>query len=99
MPEEHPFHQDFPVPETEHSAHDTFMGGVRISTRLGLFVLLGLAAIAAAGGGLYIADSELAAVEQRLAAAHEVAEFAASIRPVSSKERMPSGEASTRSAN
>jgi len=51
----------------------TFMGGIKLSGRTGLFVVIGLVCLAIGGAGLFRAQQDLAATQRQLAKSYELA--------------------------
>ncbi len=76
----------------------TFMGGIGVSTRASLFILLGLVVLSGAGFGLYFADKELAKADVSLRQAIELGTFGANIERDVWRIRAESGELSKRLA-
>ncbi len=72
MSDGYQFHQNFPDPEATSHERETFMGGVLISTRMGIFILIGLTSIALLVGGLYLAGREMSAATNDVTSAFRI---------------------------
>ncbi|MEE8393586.1 MAG: HAMP domain-containing protein [Rhodospirillales bacterium] len=79
MSDGHPFHKNFPDPGNGVLEEETFLGGVRLSTRISLFVLGGLTALVILAGGLYVTNQEISAAGERLKADRKVAGISAAL--------------------
>ena len=57
----------------------TFLGGMSLSARISLFVLIGLACLAFGGFGLFRAERDLSAAQRQMAAAYELTHLAGTV--------------------
>ncbi len=71
--------QAFSEPRSWDYEEATFLGSMRFSSRMGLFVLFGLIALGLAGGAYFHADRTLGAATDDLARANRMANLAATV--------------------
>lgn len=76
----HRFYRGFATSRAQEYGQPTFLGTMRLASRMRLLVLLAFATMAAAGGVYYFAQQMVSATETRLAEAREVALLTAQVR-------------------
>lgn len=85
MAEQSPFREYYSEPGNTTQASRTFLGGMRLGTRVSLFVLLSLLLLAGAGGLFYYADGRLSVALAGMEKASRISRLAARVELASAR--------------